>query len=154
MRGNGVKRQVFWLSGYGGTPIIYPRFAKITFCLIIIFLCVVLSVSAREHIFNYCKNRFLLWPSMKYLLYTYDDMALNILRSMNILYRWIFHKQLAPRWFQGEGEEREAFILSLCLTSFVRMQPEFILYIRRGQSGRGLFLCCCIRGIFDRTAGK
>ena len=47
-----------------------------------LFLCALLSVSARKHICTYCKNRLQQYTKNKYWLCTYDTVALNILWDM------------------------------------------------------------------------
>ena len=47
------------LLGFGlwGNSFTYPGGTILTYFLIMLLLCAVLYVSARKHIFNYCKNR-------------------------------------------------------------------------------------------------
>ena len=45
----------FWVKG--GIHFTYPGFTILTYFILLLFLCAMLSVSAREHICTYCKNR-------------------------------------------------------------------------------------------------
>ena len=62
----------------------YPGVTILTYFIIMLFLCAMLSVSAPEHICTYCKNRLQQYPETKYQLCTYNTVAINILCDLKI----------------------------------------------------------------------